>query len=486
MSLLERTAAVGRKAQADFAGSPKANEIAAILARTTEPLRVAIAGRVKAGKSTLLNALVGEELAPTDAGECTRVVTWYQDGLTYRVTLEPEDGPPIETRFSRDSGALDIDLGGHEPTSLKRIVVDWPSSALHDLTLIDTPGIASMSADVAAKTHAFLSPDTEQAMPADAVLYLLRHLHSSDVRFLEAFHDDEASQATPVNAIGVLSRADEIGVGRLDAMDSARRIAARYRVDSHLRKLCQTVVPVAGLLAQAAVSLTEAEFRALASVTSEPEEVQRHLLASVDRFAAEDTTLRLLPIERHTLLSRFGLFGIRLAVDLIASQTVTSSKGLSDAFRVTSGIDELRSTLAAQFAERRDVLKARSALLALDALTVGDSSPAAASLAAGIEEVESLAHDFAEIRLLNLLRTGGVTLREADLPEAERLLGAEGQAAATRLGVNPNEPDLKPTAMEMLAKWQRRAENPMSTKDQSDAARVIVRSCEGVLSSLNL
>ena len=33
--------------------------------------RVAIAGKVKAGKSTLLNALVGEMLAPTDAGECT-------------------------------------------------------------------------------------------------------------------------------------------------------------------------------------------------------------------------------------------------------------------------------------------------------------------------------------------------------------------------------------------------------------------------------
>lgn len=50
------------------------------LERLDGPLRIAIAGKVKTGKSTLLNALVGEQIAPTDAGECTRVVTWYRDG----------------------------------------------------------------------------------------------------------------------------------------------------------------------------------------------------------------------------------------------------------------------------------------------------------------------------------------------------------------------------------------------------------------------
>ena len=42
-------------------------------------------GKVKAGKSTLLNALVGEQIAPTDAGECTRIVTWYRDAPVPRV-----------------------------------------------------------------------------------------------------------------------------------------------------------------------------------------------------------------------------------------------------------------------------------------------------------------------------------------------------------------------------------------------------------------
>ena len=41
------------------------------VARLEGPLRIAVAGKVKAGKSTLLNALVGEQIAPSDAGECS-------------------------------------------------------------------------------------------------------------------------------------------------------------------------------------------------------------------------------------------------------------------------------------------------------------------------------------------------------------------------------------------------------------------------------
>ncbi|MFL5333258.1 MAG: dynamin family protein, partial [Geminicoccaceae bacterium] len=195
------------------------------LTRFDEPLRLAIAGKVKAGKSTLLNALVGEEIAPTDAGECTRLVTWYRDGHRPEVTLFPQTAPPRQLRISRHGqGALQIDLEGTPLEAIDRLVVTWPTGSLRTTTLIDTPGIGSLSVETSERTTGFLTPD-ESPTAADAVLYLMRHLHSSDVRFLESFHDQGVARATPINTIAVLSRADEVGVGRLDAMLSARMIA---------------------------------------------------------------------------------------------------------------------------------------------------------------------------------------------------------------------------------------------------------------------
>src|SRR5256885_16744552 len=52
-----------------------------VLRRLSAPLQVAVAGRIKSGKSTLVNALIGRRGAPTDVGEGTRVVTRIPYGI---------------------------------------------------------------------------------------------------------------------------------------------------------------------------------------------------------------------------------------------------------------------------------------------------------------------------------------------------------------------------------------------------------------------
>ncbi|HEY8524200.1 MAG TPA: dynamin family protein [Acidimicrobiales bacterium] len=460
-----------------------AERLNAVLSRLDEPLRVAIAGKVKAGKSTLLNALVGEELAPTDAGECTKIVTWYRDGITYRATLEPKEGPPRQVPFTRDGGAINIDLGGTTADEVERLVVEWPSASLREMTLIDTPGIASLSTDVSARTHSFLTPGEDQVTPADAVLYLMRHLHSSDINFLEAFHDEEFSQATPVNAIAVLSRADEIGVGRIDSMASASRIARRYRHDEKVRKLAQTVVPVAGLLAQSGATLREAEYKALDAIAAAPREESDALFLSADRFVQGTTSIPLSSMEREHLLDRLGLFGVRLSVALIRQGAAPNATTLSTELVRRSGLVELREVLLSQFAQRRDVLKARSALLALESVLHEYPRPGSNQLATELERITAGAHEFAEIRLLNALRAGGVKVKAQEAAEMERLLGAEGGALHTRLDLPPEADvsEIRRALQNAIGRWQRRAESPMSSREVADAARVLIRTCEGLL-----
>jgi hypothetical protein len=454
------------------------------LARFDEPLRLAIAGKVKAGKSTLLNALVGEGIAATDAGECTRVVTWYQGGHAPRVTLFPHRAPPRQLRINRTGGALHIDLEGTPPEAVERLLVEWPSGQLRVTTLIDTPGIGSLSIETSARTSAFLTPD-DSPTAADAVLYLMRHLHAGDVRFLEAFHDRGVARAAPVNTVAVLSRADEIGVGRLDALLSAKRIAARYRKDEQVRGLCQTVVAVAGLLAHTGRTMRQDEYLALTALARLPKAELAALLLSADRFVRPDGPVEPSAETRSRLLDRFGMFGLRLGLNLL-ERGITDPSELATELVRRSGLDDLREVLAAQFTERRDLLKARSALLALDLVLQREPRPAAAPLAAEVERIFSGAHEFAELALLSDLR-GRVVKLPADIrEEAERLLGGDGSAPAARLGLDASaDPaQLREAALDAHARWQRRAESPLTGRVVSAAARVVVRSCEGVIAGL--
>jgi hypothetical protein len=458
------------------------------LDRMEGPLRVAVAGKVKAGKSTLLNALVGEQIAPTDAGECTRVVTWYRYGRQPKITLHPRHGEPTQLSVDRRLGALRMDLRGVSPDDVDRLVVDWPSAGLRDNVLIDTPGVASASADIAAHATRFLVPE-EGPGAADAVIYLMRHLHSTDVRLLESFHDNGIGRGNPLNAVAVLSRADEVGVGRIDAMQSAQRIAERYRTDERLRGLCGTVVPVAGLLAQAGRTMRQDEFAALSTLAAVARADLDAALLSVDRFTREDprvdAALGLPAHRRAALVDRFGMFGIRLSTVLVRQGFGQPPQLAAELVR-RSGVDVLRTVLATRFTERRDLLKARSALLALDDVLRNDPRPDAEPLRRACERILAGAHEFTELRVLGLLRIGVPGLPQDAVAEAERLLGGHGYQPCARLGLPPDAVtgQQQAAAMGALRHWQAAAEHPLSGRTHVDVARVVIRSCEGILAEL--
>lgn len=477
-ALSELQSLIGRaRSRAD---GPAGQRLDDLSNRLDQPLIVAIAGKVKAGKSTLLNALIGEELAPTDAGECTRIVTWYQNGPTYRVTIEALDGSMTQVPFARTDGALDVDLGDRRVEDIRRLIVEWPSSRLADLTLIDTPGLESVSTETSNRTLAFLGADGESHTEADAVVYLMKHLHRADIGFLEAFRDDGDAAASPISALAVLSRADEVGVCRLDAMGAANRVAEAWRDDPRLRRLAQTVVPVAGLVAQAGTSLTENEYQVLRGIAALPRPQVDDLLLTVDRFVSADLA-DVTPIEREVLLERLGVFGIRLSVSLIRLGAANTAGDLAAQLSARSGIEQLRHLLLTVFAQRRDILKARVALAGLQAALPGLPAHIIDDIEHDVERAQANAHEFREIHVLTSLRSGRLRLRDDEAAEVDRLLSTIGATRDERLGLAGDD-DADSVAGAAIDRWRRRAENPMTSLDVVDAARVIIRSYEGLLS----
>ena len=246
--------------------------------RLDEPLRVAIAGRVKAGKSTLLNALVGERLAATDAGECTRIVTWYRNALGYRVVADLRDGSRRDLTFSRRDGALDIDLGGLEVADVDRLDVGWPSAKLAELTLIDTPGLASATEGTSARPSAPFSTtarDRAKRTPSCTSCATCTGPTSASSRRSWTGRSLTRRRSTRSSSC----RGPTRSARRPDALDSAAAVAQRYAGDARVRELASGVVPVAGLIAETGATLRETQVGWLRRSRGAPRDEPRSVAA---------------------------------------------------------------------------------------------------------------------------------------------------------------------------------------------------------------
>lgn len=455
--------------------------------RFAEPLRIAFAGGAKSGKSTLINAIVGERVAPVELSDSSQAFTWYRDGKAPRLTMHRPFGPAHEVPVTRRGRSLQVDRWLLEPP-VERIMVDWPSRSLRGVTLIDTPAEAPQAVPAGTGTQppAYGGGDIlERAtLEADGVVYLTRQVHGVDMDGLAGVRDSPVAAAMPVNTILVLSRADEVGGGRIDALSSAKQLAKRYRRNARVRGLCQTVIAIAGLIAMAGRTLRETEFEAMTALAAVPKTELEAALLSADRFVGATFPAALDVNVRRGLLERFGIFGVRLTTTLIRQGCKTHPK-LAAQLAQRGGLSDLREAIGRYFVDRREVLKARSALVALDVVLRMEPRPGAARLVSDLERLLSSAHEFRELRLLAALQAGRTTLPEGLHEEAQRLVGGSGADIAARLGADDDlgEDEAREAVFDALARWQDQAENPMLDAGQRTAARLVVRSCEGVLAA---
>jgi hypothetical protein len=452
-------------------------------ARLREPVRIAIAGMVKAGKSTLLNALIGEQIAPTDAGECTRAVIWYRYAPSARIVAFLRGGGMRRLPVVRRAGRIEFDLGTLAADDIERIEVGWPADALRSYVLIDTPGIGSLSTETSAVSTRFLTA-ADAPSEADAVIYLLRHVNAVDLAFLDALRGLDADGSATVNAIAVLSRSDEIGSGRIDALISASRVAERYRRDGVLRGLALDVVPVAGLLAESARTLREDEFATFRALAGLDRTVRQRLLISADRFTQPHPAPVPPVAARRALMDRFGVFGVRWGTALVAAGA-SSSSILASRMIAQSGLQELEKGMADQFRARATALKFRWVVRGVEGLVQDRPRPGANALRRGLERAGANDHDLRELQLLARLRTQDAPLAQDERLEAARVIGGDGVSRTRRLGLAEGATDaqLQVRAAEIAGRWRGRAEFPLAAQDATAVCQLVARSAERVVVS---
>jgi hypothetical protein len=452
---------------------PAARAAAARVAeRADGPLVVAVAGRLKAGKSTVVNALLGRAVAPTDVTECTRVVTRFRRGTVERGVVVDRRGRRTPVRLSPETGLpTTLPIPEHD---VAEVTVELASRALAGVEVVDTPGLSTVRDDVAAVTAGFLGLDDDSAAAcarADAVLFLVNQaVRADDVdalrRFLTATGDRSG-----VATLGVLSKADEVDGG----VPAAERLAGRMAED--LRGLAASVVPVAGLAASSCRCgrLTQGDVDALAAIAAEPEERRAMLTLDAGLFATLDA-----PVEadtRQRLVGLLGFGGVREALAL-AERTGRDAEKLRQGLLDWSGFDALAVGLDG-LRRRADALKARSALGALERLAWAPTTGPAdqdrlRELVASLRVSPEL-HVLDELAALEELAGADTGFDEQQLLELRRLLAVRD--VEERLGAAPatDRAGLADLAWQGATRWQAAVNGPGTARER-DIARVAQQS----------
>ena len=310
-----------------------AGQVWGVRRRLDEPLRVAVAGRLKAGKSTLVNALIGRRVAPTEVGECTRVVTRFRYGTVDRVDVVRRDGGRVSLPLD-DAGMVPQRLGVPR-AEIGYVDVTVTSDRLRDLTVLDTPGLASTNASVSAGARRLLfgsarapfdddvDDDSVGAIAgAEAIVYVFtQSVRGDDVAALEAFRSASARLASnPINSLGLFNKVDKLVGGAADPWPVAGPLAADQSV--LLRRVVSDVVPVVGLLAETteAGRLTAADCEALRAIARLPDNERMVLLASVDLFRSRDCPVP--RVQRERLLRLLDLYGVGVAGAPFAAEPI--------------------------------------------------------------------------------------------------------------------------------------------------------------------
>lgn len=179
---------------------------------------IAFFGRVSAGKSSLLNHVIGAEMLPVGVTPITSIPTRISHGPEPKAVIQFADRKSSAFEISRLAEFATEQQNPANAKHVTRINVEIPSARLNNgITFVDTPGLGSLASSGAAETLAYLPRCDLGVVLIDAGSTLTQE----DLSTIRALY--EAS--TPAQVL--LSKAD--------LLKPQDRSQALSYIDSHIR-----------------------------------------------------------------------------------------------------------------------------------------------------------------------------------------------------------------------------------------------------------
>ncbi|QWB27748.1 MULTISPECIES: dynamin family protein [Streptomyces] len=474
--------------------------------RAGKKMSVAVVGRISTGKSTLVNALIGEERVATGSQELTFNVNRLRYSETPRLLVRYKDGRPSVPYSPERLEELTARREDHleELRGIAEVVVEIPAPYLEDFELIDTPGLDCVFGEDSLNTLEFLRLRPEDVMDAslrhasaaDALILVLpvRGPSRTDADVVAQFLGPDFATSTPLTTLGVLTKCEYLWEeGGPHPLVLGRRQADRIMRDAPgMRRRLFDLTPVCGLLGQAAATLDEETVATFEELAKAPSAALSLRLSDAKMFVNAGDGFPLDAARRRALWNRFGPYGIHTVCGLLRDGVRDPAK-LRAILLDDSGLTGLRGRLTDHFGHRSALLKLDGSLERIRRmpkdLAAGAGPRERSLLDAALGGFEALALNepgFAELRTLRELYSGRLRLGVEENEELRRALGEFGRSPAARLGLpeGAGADALRAEARRRHSVWLVRWQSGMLYGPSREAARTVVRAYEHLLHEL--